>query len=95
MAASTAAVNGFLQVANYWLVSRALAHSLAAVTHEKPVDTPNRVTIPNVRVGMGVKVMTLLECRAMSGRVLSRRQGFRLEARAVEGRLFPRRAKPV
>ncbi len=53
-----AAVNNFLQVADYWLVSHALAHGLVVVTHEKPADTPNKVKIPNVCVGMGVKVVT-------------------------------------
>lgn len=56
-----AAVNNFLQVADYWLVSHALAHGLAVVTHEKPADTPNKVKIPNVCVGLGVKVMTPFE----------------------------------
>jgi len=56
-----AAVNNFLQVADYWLVSHALAHGFAVVTHEKPADTPNKVKIPNVCVGLGVKVMTPFE----------------------------------
>ena len=51
-----AAVNNFLQVADYWLVSHALANGLVVVTHEKPADTPNKVKIPNVCVGLGVKV---------------------------------------
>ena len=58
---TSAAVNNFLQVADYWLVSHALAHGLVVVTHEKPADTPNKVKIPNVCVGLGVKVMTPFE----------------------------------
>ena len=55
------AVNNFLQVADYWLVSHALTHGFVVVTHEKPADTPNKVKIPNVCVGLGVKVMTPFE----------------------------------
>ena len=56
-----AAINTFLQVADYWLVSHALAHQLVVVTHEKPADTPNKVKIPNVCVGLDIKVMTPFE----------------------------------
>ena len=56
-----AAVNNFLQVADYWLVSHALAHGLVVVSHEKPADTPHKVKIPSVCVGLGVKVMTPFE----------------------------------
>ena len=56
-----AAVNTFLQVADYWLVSHALAHGQVVVTHEKPANTPHKVKIPNVRVGLGIKVMTPFE----------------------------------
>lgn len=31
------------------------------VTHKKPTDTPNKVKIPNVCVGLGIKVMTPFE----------------------------------
>jgi hypothetical protein len=56
-----AAVNTFLQVADYWLVSQALAHGQVVVTHEQPANTPHKVKIPNVCVGLGIKVMTLFE----------------------------------
>ena len=56
-----AAVNTFLQVADYWLVSHALAHGHIVVTHEKPAETPHKVKIPNVCVGLGIKVMTPFE----------------------------------
>ena len=56
-----AAVNTFLQVADYWLVSHALAHGQVVVTHEKPANTPHKVKIPNVCVGLGIKVMTPFE----------------------------------
>ena len=56
-----AAINTFLQVADYWLVAHALAYEQVVVTHEKPADTPNKVKIPNVCVGLDVKVMTPFE----------------------------------
>ncbi|MDZ7750408.1 MAG: DUF4411 family protein [Gammaproteobacteria bacterium] len=56
-----AAVNTFLQVADYWLVSHALAHGHIVVSHEKPANTPHKVKIPNVCVGLGIKVMTPFE----------------------------------
>ena len=56
-----AAVNTFLQVADYWLIAHALAHGHTVVTHEKPADTPHKVKIPNVCVGLGIKVMTPFE----------------------------------
>ncbi len=58
---NSAAINTFLQVADYWLISHALAHQLVVVTHEKPAETPNKVKIPNVCVGLDIKVMTPFE----------------------------------
>jgi hypothetical protein len=58
---SPAAVNTFLQVADYYLVSRALAHRDVVVTHEVPADSVNKVKIPNVCVGMGIKCMSPYE----------------------------------
>ncbi len=56
-----AAVNTFLQVADYWLVAHALANGQVVVTHEKLADTAHKVKIPNVFVGFGIKVMTPFE----------------------------------
>lgn len=50
-----AAINTFLQVADYYLVSYALAHEHTIVTHEVPANTPKKIKIPNVCVGMGVE----------------------------------------
>ncbi len=49
------AVNTFLQVADYYLVSRALAHGDIVVTHEVPSGSVNKVKIPDVcgRCGCG------------------------------------------
>lgn len=56
-----AAVNNFLQVADYWLLSHALAHGFVVITHEKPANTPNKVKIPNACVALHIKVMTPFE----------------------------------
>ena len=49
-----AAINTFLQVADYYLVSYALAHGHTVVTHEVPANTTRKIKIPNVCVGIGV-----------------------------------------
>ncbi len=49
-----AAIAGFLQVADYWLVAHALAHGCAVVTHEVPAETVRKIKIPNACVGLGV-----------------------------------------
>jgi len=56
-----AAVNTFLQVADYYLVSRALAHGDTVVTHEVPANTIYKIKIPTVCIGMGIKCMTPFE----------------------------------
>nr|WP_243663692.1 DUF4411 family protein [Rhodothermus marinus] len=48
-------------MADYWLIAHALAGGFVVVTHEKPADTRNKVKIPNVCVGLGIKVMTPFE----------------------------------
>lgn len=56
-----AAKSTFFQVADYWLVAHALAKDFVVVTHERPAKTPNKVKIPNVCVGLGIKVMSPFE----------------------------------
>lgn len=56
-----AAVNTFLQVADYYLVAQALAHGHTIVTHEVAADTRRRIKIPNVCIGLGIKCMTPFE----------------------------------
>jgi hypothetical protein len=56
-----AAVNTFLQVADYYLVAHALAHGHTVVTHEVPSSSIKKVKIPNVWIGLGVKCMTPYE----------------------------------
>ncbi len=55
------AVNTFLQVADYYLVAHALAHSCAVVTHEIPTDSVKKIKIPNVCIGLKIKVMSPYE----------------------------------
>lgn len=59
---SAAAVTTFLQVADYYLVGRALAHGDVVVTHEisEPLSK-KKVKIPDVCIGLGVKCMTPFE----------------------------------
>lgn len=56
-----AAVNTFLQVADYYLVSHALAHDHTVVTHEVASLSTKRIKIPNACIGVGVKCMTPYE----------------------------------
>ncbi len=51
----TAAINTFLQVADYYLVAHALAHNFVVVTHEVPANTIRKVKIPNVCIGLGIR----------------------------------------
>ncbi len=56
-----AAVNTFLQVADYYLVAHALAQGLVVVTHEVPANSTKKIKIPNACVGLGIKFMTPYE----------------------------------
>ncbi len=56
-----AAISTFLQVADYYLVGQALAHSHTVVTHEVAADTKKRIKIPNACIGLGIKFMTPYE----------------------------------
>ncbi|SIQ37643.1 DUF4411 family protein [Pseudacidovorax sp. RU35E] len=49
-----AAINTFLQVADFWLIAAALAGHHTVVTHEVPSPTLKRIKIPNVCVGLGI-----------------------------------------
>lgn len=56
-----AAVNTFLQVADYYLVAHALAHGHTVVTHEVPAPSARKVKIPNVCIGLGIRCITPFE----------------------------------
>lgn len=53
-----AAVNTFLQVADFWLVAAALAGNHILVTHEVTSPSTRKIKIPNVCVGLGVDFMS-------------------------------------
>jgi len=52
-----AAVNTFLQVADFYVIAQALAHGHIVVTHEKASPSTKKIKIPNVCIGLGVKCM--------------------------------------
>jgi len=56
-----AAVNTFLQVADYYLVAYALAHDHTVVTHEIASASTKRIKIPNACIGLNIKFMTPYE----------------------------------
>lgn len=56
-----AAVNTFLQVADYYLIAYALALGHIVVTHELPAPSAKKIKIPNACIGVGVKCMTPFE----------------------------------
>lgn len=56
-----AAVNTFLQVADYYLVAHALAHGHTVVTHEIASASTKRIKIPNACIRLSIKFMTPYE----------------------------------
>lgn len=56
-----AAVGTFLQVADYYLVAHALAHSHVVVTHEIASPSLRRIKIPNACIGVGLSCVTPYE----------------------------------
>ena len=50
-----AAVNTFLQVADFYLVAHAFAHGHTVVTHEVAAPSIKKIKIPNACIGVGVK----------------------------------------
>lgn len=60
-----AAINTFLQVADYYLIAHALAGSHVIVTHEIPSTSIRRIKIPDACVGLEIEFMTpyqMLRC---------------------------------
>ena len=45
-----AAINTFLQAADFYLIAHALAGNHVVVTHEVPSNSPGRIKIPNACV---------------------------------------------
>lgn len=56
-----AAINTFLQVADFYLIAHALADGHVVVTHEVPADSRKRIKIPNACIGLGLRFMTPYE----------------------------------
>jgi hypothetical protein len=56
-----AAINTFLQVADFYLIAHALVGDHIVVTHEVPANSAWRVKIPNVCAGLGLRFMTPYE----------------------------------
>jgi predicted nucleic acid-binding protein len=56
-----AAINTFLQVADFYLIAHALAGGHTVVTHEVPADSTKRIKIPNVCAGLNLRFMTPYE----------------------------------
>jgi hypothetical protein len=56
-----AAINTFFQVADYYLISHALAGQHIVVTHEIPANSTKRIKIPNVCIGLNIAVITPYE----------------------------------
>ena len=56
-----AAVNTFLQVADFYLVAHALAHGHTVVTHEVAAASTKKIKIPNACIGVGVKCVSPYE----------------------------------
>lgn len=53
-----AAINTFFQAADFYLVAHALAGNHVVVTHEVHANSPARIKIPNVCLGLGLRFMT-------------------------------------
>ena len=56
-----AAINTFLQVADFYLISHALAGRHVVVTHEVITNSTKRIKIPNVCIDLGVRFITPYE----------------------------------
>ncbi len=56
-----AAVNTFLQLADYYIIAHALAHGNTVVTHEVMANTVKKIKIPNVCIGLGIKCINPYE----------------------------------
>ncbi len=56
-----AAVNTFLQVADYYLVAYALVHGHIVVTHEIASTSTKKIKIPDACIALGIKCVTPYE----------------------------------
>jgi hypothetical protein len=56
-----AAVNTFLQVADYYLVAQALVNGDTVVTHEIASSSTKKIKIPDACIALGIKCVTPYE----------------------------------
>jgi hypothetical protein len=56
-----AAINTFLQVADYWLICHGLAHGQTLVSHEIPSASTRKIKIPDACLGLGMTCITPYE----------------------------------
>ena len=56
-----AAINTFLQLADYYLVAHALAHQFILVTHEIASPSIKKIKIPDACIGLRIKCMSPFE----------------------------------
>jgi hypothetical protein len=56
-----AAVNTFLQIADYYLVAHALAHGYTVVSHEIASTSTKKIKVPDACIGLGIKCMSPFE----------------------------------
>lgn len=56
-----AAINTFLQVADFYLLAHALSGGHVVVTHEVPANSRRRIKIPNACIGLHLRFMTPYE----------------------------------
>lgn len=52
------AISTFMQVADYFIVSQALAGNYTVVTHEVPSASQRRIKIPDACIGLGIRCLT-------------------------------------
>lgn len=62
-----AAINAFLQAADFYLLSHALADGLTVVTHEVHGNSPGRIKIPNACIGLNIRFMSPFKMLRIEG----------------------------
>jgi hypothetical protein len=56
-----AAINTFLEKADFYLVAYAHAHGHVVVTHETPSSSTKKIKIPEPCIGLGIKFVNTFE----------------------------------
>jgi hypothetical protein len=58
---SSAGIDTFFQSADFYLIAQALAHKHIVVTHEMPSNSTQKIKIPNVCIGLGIRHLNPFE----------------------------------